>query len=164
MMKTPIEILLEKGVITELTFNPGHYEYRSDDPQKIVFAIEAYANQFKAQIEANNIQRPIPSSYDEYLRVRSVLFMMHSEMKIRNFSDDSLRWYIPAYIIDFMQSKNYFDQVDSFGAPTALFSIPIYENYENALVLCSVNDVNIKRETTFIVRDFLEQQYKVEVF
>jgi hypothetical protein len=46
-MKSPIEILLEKGVISELTINEGHYEYKYDDPEKIVFAIEAYADQFR---------------------------------------------------------------------------------------------------------------------
>jgi hypothetical protein len=161
-MKTPIEILLEKGVISELTFNPGHYEYRSDDPQKILFAIEAYANQFKPSITRGNI--PALSSYDKYLRVRSVLFMMHSEMKTRNFSDGSLRWYIPAYIIEFMQSKHYFDQLDSSGVSTALFDIPMYENYQNTLVLCSVGEINDKPENTIIVHDFLEQQYKVDIF
>lgn len=46
-MKTAEEILIKNGVISELTFNKGHYEYRYNDPLKLVPSMEEYANQFK---------------------------------------------------------------------------------------------------------------------
>lgn len=47
-MKSPIEVMLEKGLISELYINKGHYEFTSEDPSKLNAAFKAYSDQFKA--------------------------------------------------------------------------------------------------------------------
>jgi hypothetical protein len=65
-MKTAINMLLEKGVIRELSVNTGEFEFTSDDPKKLVFAIEAYANQFRSEwIDVNDKLRQ-PIDFERY--------------------------------------------------------------------------------------------------